>query len=309
MSAQLQPEIGRIIYDEPGEVYYRRVLGEANNGALTIIDEGSPAHYLHWVSHPEDDESSTALAFGKAFHTATLEPELFGSLYTVLPADAPRDLRHLRDAKTKGDSTKASIEWWDEWDARSAGRMLLSASDYAQVVAMATSLRRYVMTFKSGGRDIAVKCGELFDECAKEVTVRWVDDETGLPCKARADLYAPDLNFAGDLKSCLNASRAAFSRAINTHRYHVQHAHYCEGFRACGAPLSTFGFFPVEKIRPHVAASWHIDGPSESRGWEIRQRSIRKLAHCVKTGEFPGYTTTVEPIGIPAYGHYDSDKD
>lgn len=309
MNAQLKPADTGIAYDEPADVYYRRVLGEASNSALTVIDEGSPAHYLHWVEHPEDDENSEALAFGKAFHTATLEPQLFGDLYGVLPADAPKDMRYLRDAKKPSDATLASIEWWDTWEAKNRGRAMLTAHAYALVRAMAASMRAYVMDFDIDGRTISVRCGELFDACAKEVTVRWTDDDTGLPCKLRADIYEPDLALAGDLKSCLDASRAAFSRAINTHRYHVQHTHYCEGFRAVGAPLKSFPFFPVEKKRPHVPASWHIDAPSEARGWEIRQRSMRKLAACVSAGVFPGYTTTVSPIGIPAYGHYDSDKD
>jgi hypothetical protein len=311
MNAMLQPEVPLVgvFFDEPADVYYRRALGEASNSALTVIDEQTPRHYWHWVHHPEDDESTTALTFGKAFHTATLEPEIFGDLYTVLPADAPRDLRHLRDAQKPSDSTKRAIEWWDSWTAHSASRAVLTRADYDLALAMAASLRAYEMAFKVGGHEVSITAGELFDACRKEVTFRWIDEDTGLPCKSRMDVYEADLQFGGDLKSCLDGSRAAFSRAINRHRYHVQHGHYCEGARVCGVPLRSFAFFPVEKCRPHVPASWHVDAPSEARGWDIRQRSMRKLARCMETNTWPGHTTTVEPIGIPAYGHYDADKD
>lgn len=305
MNAQLQPESPRVgvFPNEPAEVYYQRRLDEASNSGLTVLDERSPRHYLHWVTTPADDEESAALAFGKAFHTATLEPEVFGDTYGVLPADAPRDLRRFRDAKKPSDETLASIDWWDTWDAANAGRAMMTRAGYDLAVAMATSLRAYQMTFPGG---VTMTGAELFDACQKEVTLRWVDEETGIACKARADLWLAELSFAGDLKSAMDGSREAFSRAINRHRYHVQHCHYSEGFRVCGVPLKSFAFFPVEKDAPHVPASWHIDAPSEERGWAIRQRSMRKLAACLASGEWPGHTSTVEKIGIPAYGHYDA---
>jgi len=301
---------GRVILDEPGDTYYKRVLGEANNTALTIIDQKTPLHYYDWVTHPdEDEEESAALAFGKAFHCATLEPELFRDTYSVLPANAPRDMRRFRDAKKPSDETLASIDWWDSWEARNAGRVMMTNASYDLAVAMAESLRGYVMEFDSGnGRAVEMTGADLFDSCEKEVTVRWVDEETGLPCKLRADLWNRELRFAGDLKSARDATQEAFSRAINAHRYHVQHAHYCEGFRAAGEALRSFAFFPVEKIRPFAPASWHIDPISEERGWAIRQRSIRKLKACMDSGRWPGPTRTIESIGIPAYGHYDIEE-
>lgn len=304
MNAVLKPEVPRlgIFTDEPAETYYQRVLGEASNSALTIIDERSPAHYLHWVNNPDDDEETAALTFGKAFHMATLEPERFGDTYGVLPVDAPRDLRHLRGAKKPSDSTLESIEWWDNWTEANAGRVMLSANDYAKAAAMGASLRAYEMDFNG----TVITGADLFDACQKEVTVRWVDEETGLLCKLRADIWSEELAFAGDLKSCLDGSFEAFSKAIYRHRYHVQHGHYCEGFRAAGFSLRSFGFFPVEKDAPHVPASWHIDPPAEERGWAIRQRSMRKLKACMESGRWPGHTTTVQSISLPAFAFYDA---
>lgn len=305
------PRVG-IFYDEPPEVYYTRKLEEASNSGLTVLDVDSPKHYHFWVTDPKaaDAEESDALRFGRAFHCATLEPEQFGDRYLLLPDDAPRQPTEKQiNARNPSMETLRAIDWWRAWDQVRGARELLVRKEYDLALAMANSLRAYEMEFPDFPGCPTMKIGELIDACAKEVTLRWVDEDTGVLCKARADLFEPDLRFGGDAKSCLSASKEAFGRAMVAHRYHVQAAHYCEGFRACGFPLKSFGFFPVEKRRPHVAASWHADAPTEERGWAIRQRSLRKLDRCLKSGRWPGYTTTMTSISIPAYGHYDAEDE
>lgn len=299
---------GRIILDEPGSVYYRRVPFEASNSALKVIDEDCPLVYRHWLDHPEDDETSEAMIFGNVFHTLALEPEAFGARYALKPETAPKrpDKRQV-NAKKPSPETLAAIDFWRAWDAMNAGKQEITAKDYDLAQAMVAAMRAHAMEFKSHGLTITV--GELLDLCHKEVTVRWVDEDTGLDCKLRADLWSEELAFAGDLKTCQHAGPSQFSLTINRRRYHVGHAHYCSGFQAAGAPLKSFALIATEKRRPHATATWHVDAASESRGWDVRQRSMRKLARCRDTGLFPSYTTTVEPIGIPAFGHYDSTKD
>lgn len=314
MAAQLQSvlgdaiglEIGAIKAGVPAEVYHERRLDVASNGGLSVIDEGTPKHFHWWVHHPEADKDSPPLVFGRALHCATLEPDVFRDTYIVLPEDAPRDLRYLRNAAKPSDATKAAIDWWDTWEERAHGKTMLAADAFAQAEAMAASLRALELKFPEIGVEITV--GELLAECQTEVTLCWVDERTGVTCKARADLWAPDLGLAMDLKSCESACREPFSRAVHRHRYHVQHAHYCEGFRACGQPVRSFVFLPVEKNEPHVSAAWHIDAPSEELGYEIRNRSLDKLAACLKSGRWPGPTTGIGSLTLPAYAFYNAQE-
>lgn len=314
MSAQLKPAtdwpVG-IFTDVPAEQYHRREIGVANNTALGIIDERSPAHLLHWYTSDDegDKEESASLAFGKAFHCAVLEPDVFDDLYMVLPADMPRDLRHLRNAKKPSDDTLRSIEAWDAWEEHARGRIILPAATLDLAKAMAASMRGMVMEFKGDAAPVEITVAELLEECETEVTLYWIDEETGIRCKARADLYARALRWAGDLKSVLDAAREAFAKAIFRHRYHVQHSHYCEGFRTLGEPLASFVFLPVEKEKPHVPASWHLGPVSEERGNEVRRRSMNKLLRCLETGRWPGHTTTVEEIHLPAFAFYHGDTE
>jgi len=297
--------VGQIVPGVPAEVYHQRHLDVASNSGLAIIDEQTPRHYHHWVTCPEDDEAeSAALVFGKALHCATLEPEVFRDTYLVLPTDMPRDLRHLRNAAKPSDTTLAAIARWDEWEERARGRHMLSAEAFARAEAMAASLRALELEFPDTGVNITV--AELIDECQTEVTLCWDDERTGVRCKARADLWSPDLQLAMDLKSCESACREPFARAVYRHRYHVQHAHYCEGFRACGHPVKSFLFLPAEKARPHVSAAWHIDAPAEELGYEIRERSLDKLAACLKSNRWPGPTTAVGSLSLPAFAFYNA---
>lgn len=309
MNAQLRPVEPRIgiFTDEPAETYYVRRLDEASNSGLSVLDndeDGCPARYFHYITTTEvDEEEGAHMTFGKAFHMAFLEPDRFGSVYTVMPENAPRDLRRYRNAKDPSLETLKSIDWWDEFEDRNKNRIFLTRPSYDLALAMSASLRRLPMEFDGG--KVKIVMGELLEMCQTEVTVRWIDEDTGIPCKLRADLYCEELAFGGDLKSAKSASRAGFSRAINSRRYHVGHAHYCEGFRAIGKPLKSFALLPVEKLAPHIAASWHVDSVSEERGWALRQRAMRRLQACLQSGQWPGYTTTITPIGIPAYGHYE----
>lgn len=310
MSAVLKPQEPRIgiFTDEPASDYYVKRLDVASNSGLTVLDndeDGCPARYFHYITSEEDhdEEEKETLRFGKAFHMAFLEPERFGDVYRVPPKGAPKDLRRFRNAKAPSVETLKSIEWWDAFEEANKDRITLSNKDYEAAQEMGASLRRLPIEFNGGS--LRITGGELLSMCQTEVSVYWVDEDTGIQCKLRADLFSEELAFAGDLKSAKSASRAGFSRAINSRRYHVGHAHYCEGFRAVGCPLKSFGLFPVEKVKPYIAASWHVDGPSEERGWALRQRAMKRLKQCLDTGRWPGYTTTVTPIGIPAYGHYE----
>lgn len=298
-----------ILYDVPADDYYRRDRRVGNFSGLKLIAEQSLAHYAHYCDG--HDAETEGKRFGKAWHVALLEPERFGDCYRVLPADRPKDLRYLRNAGKPSQATLDAIAWWDEWDAAESTAITVEASEFELARAMATSLRALVLEFP-GAPPLTV--GELFDMSQKEVTIRWeeeveVDGQTVVvPMKGRADVYNPEFAFAFDPKSCLSASPSRFSAAVTSYYYHLQHVVYTRGFAACGAPLRAFGFLPTEKTAPYIAASYYVDAVSEERGQAVFASSLRKLARAILTDQWPGYTTTLTPIGIKAWGHYDADE-
>lgn len=303
MNAVLKPAtdfVPGVYLDEPAELYHRRDLGIANCGGIKILEERSPAHFAHWVSDQDEQaEERQVFTFGRAFHCATLEPDVFDRTYCVLPANAPqRPTEAMLKAYAKGTSSAESIarvDWWERWNADNEGREILSAKDYDRARFMAQSIRRHPTgaAMLNGGR--------------REVTLRWIDEETGMPCKARVDLDNDDeaLNFMLDLKSCDDASPDAFARSVARYYYHVQDAHYTDGARTLGLNRRAFIFLACESSAPYVCHPYTVPAIAFERGHEIRKRALQKQAECLKTGRWPGYGDSITELTLPPWAFYD----
>jgi hypothetical protein len=296
------------ILDEPPEVYFRRDPGVASNSGIKILDSRSPAHYIHWCRDPDADKETAALQFGHAYHAAVLEPHAFASRYTVLPSDAPaRPTLAMINAKKPSPESLARQDWWARWHADNAGKIALPAADMDQVRGMADAMRNFVCGFPtSSGKKVRVLIGEMLDLCQTEVTLRWVDPRTGVPCKARVDLDCREFNFGGDLKSCLDASPDGFARAVHSYRYHQQHVHYSDGAQATGEPWDNFWFFASEKEPPYVPGVYCIPAMAEERGRFFRDRGLDTLKRCLETNLWPGYSDNAEELILPAFAYYDA---
>jgi hypothetical protein len=161
-----------------------------NNSGMTALAI-SPAHYQAWRQSGID---SPALRFGRAVHTAWLEPEKFNSEFVIAN---PR--------------TKAAKE-----DSRTA----ISETDYAAITGMMEALDRH---------SIAAKIRE--EAAAVEVSRRWIDQDSGANCKGRADIISPD-GMIFDLKTTTDIKGFRFS--IKKYAYDRQAAFYVDGWSAPG---------------------------------------------------------------------------
>lgn len=275
MNAVLQaPPLGRILRDVPAAEYHKRELGVASQSVLKLIREKSPAHYRAWVD-AEDDADTPALAFGRAYHAAVLEPDKFASEYIVLP-----DFGDMRSSKNR--AMREAFK--DEHPTAT----FIDAEDGDKIVAMREALLRH-----------PVVRGILKDGFP-EVTMRWIDPQTGVECKARGDWYRPGKFFA-DLKTTLDASPEAFRRSVVSYGYHVQHAHYCDGANACGEPVENYLIVAQEKDPPYVAAVYHIDSFAEARGFELRERGLQTMRECIDSDTWPGYGAGITELTLPQW--------
>lgn len=292
MSAVLKPAAtGTIANDVPAEVYHKRDKTVASASGLKLMLR-SPAHFAHWCDDPEADKQSPALTFGRAFHCATLEPDVFDRTYTVVPADAPRYPTEAQwNAKKSNPDSQAAKDWWRAWEADNAGRVRLSLADYDRARYMADSVRAH-----------PVAAGLLVGG-EREVTFNWQDQETGLACKARADLYLSG-EYLMDLKTCRDASAEGFARAVASYTYDLQAAHYVDGIRTCGDQIRWFVFLACESEAPYVCQPYLLDSHAEQRGVNLRRRAIARQAECVRTGKWPGYSDQLGELTLPAYAFF-----
>lgn len=271
---QVQYNVG--LLDIPASEYHVKRLGEISNSGIKRLLR-SPAHYRAWIEDAEENVDTPALVFGRAFHCALLEPNVYADTYVVEP--------DFGDCRFK--ENKAAR---DAWRSANAGKELISASDQARITAMITSVYAHPIASR------AVISGR------PEVTLRWTDEESGLPCKARADYFVDGkMRYVLDVKTCEDASPEVFAKAVHKYGYHVQHAHYSEGFRAIGLPLHNYLILAVEHKAPYAVAVYHIDAAAELRGFELRQRAIDAAQRCTESGVWPAYATSITQLALPAW--------
>lgn len=240
----------------------------------------SPAHYFAKYldkDNPKKDEPTAAMIAGTLAHCAILEPDEFGLRYVVLPTGL--------DRRTKeGKAAFAELE--------ASGKEVILEDQYKTAQRQAASVCRLP--------DIAM----ALEKGRAEVSAYWTDEKTGLLCKCRPDLVysceAGDILL--DVKTTKDASPREFSRSIANYRYDVQAAFYSDGYAlASGRRVLAFIFVAVESEYPHLAAAYQIDEASIMAGREKYRRDLETLKNCHERNEWPGYSTAIEPISLPAW--------
>lgn len=193
-----------------------RNMPDVEYHAADAVNRGSVVQYAadpaEWAAGKEASDAD-ALRFGRAVHTAVLEPELYDPSVVAI----------------KSTSTKTFKEALSEH----AGRLVLTEDEFDQVGHMARAVREHE------GAQALLSGGET------EVSYFWEDGETGLLCKARLDYrgrgYAVDLKTTGNPVS-------AFSKSVYSYDYDIQAAFYLDGANELEEqPLEVFYFVVVQK--------------------------------------------------------------
>lgn len=267
-----------ILYDVPHADYHKKVLGEVSSTALTHLAR-SPLHYRHWLD--AGDKPTPAMAFGSMAHTYLLEPHLFEAEYVIEEDFGDRRYKLAKDAYAK----------WEEEVAKDRKR--ISLEDNAKLVRMRKSVLRHVHASK------------LITGGLREVTLRWIDEATGIGCKARPDIWHPDRKICADIKTAEDASPEAFMRAVVNFRYHVQQANYMRGFAACGERVEHYVLIVIEREQPHDVAVYSLDNAAIAAGDGLVHAGIARMANCIARDSWPGVCPGIADLSLPAWaiGH------
>lgn len=232
----------------------------------------SPAHYL--VERTKQNEPTPAMRIGTAIHTLILEPHRAGEVVQMPEFNN----------RTKGGKADR-----DAWIAAHAGLQAFGEDDFERVHAAADAVRRH-----PGAQ-------ALLSDGVAERTVLWRDGTTGIECRARYDWHRADGGIV-DLKSCQDASPEGASKAIANFMYAVSAAHYWTGHEATlDASPKFWAFVFVETEPPFGVACYVLDAASLRVGMRHCARAYRLFAECQRTGHWPAYPDTIEPISLPAW--------
>jgi hypothetical protein len=250
----------------------------------------SPWHFANRV----EITPTRPMLRGTLAHCALLEPTAMDDRYVVVPADAPKKPTEAQwNAKKSNESSQAAKDWWTEFGEEVAGRTIVPAEDFAitqlQLAAIAAN----------------PLLAELFASGYGEASVFWIDEATGVYCKARPDWVCEvddvwvDL---ADLKSTADESPSGFGRASARMGYHRQAAHYIAGFEAAtGRRVRNFVFAAVTSARPVLAVPYLLAEEIAEQGADECRELIERYAFCLKEGRWPTYGDGFQLLDFPAY--------
>lgn len=255
---------------------YHANVSRIGKSGLDLVHR-SPYHY--WAKYLDPnrvwEEPTPELVIGSAFHSIVLEPHKFGDEYVIAPKF------NLRTNQGKED--------YAQFIAINEGKTVLTPEQYDTVRRMRDATMKHPLM------------NDLLLGGIVEDTIHWTDQETGVECKSR-----PDHRGAGsvllDLKSTQDASLEGFSRSCAKYRYHVQSAWYLDGCQAAGLrQYDTFVFVAVEKSPPYAVAIYYASDSFVSIGREAYREDLHIYAECIRTGQWPGYPTTIQPLDLPTW--------
>lgn len=269
----LNYEIGKIIEDVPFELYQKSP--GMNSSALKDILQ-SPAHFYERKYNQSERKETPALKFGKLFHYAVLECELFRKRAIVEPNV---------DKRTK--EGKWIMQNFQENLAPDA--LVLSQDDLTRLTGMIQRMENHKIA------------RGLLDKGIRETTIFWNDSETGDLCKARPDFITED-GLLIDLKTTKDARYKYFSRDAGEYMYHVQAAHYLEAGRVTKKfKYEDFIFLAFEHEAPYEIAAYPLGQQSLESGVTVRRKAMRIYSECKKKNEWPGYNQEAQCLEIPIW--------
>jgi hypothetical protein len=264
------------LYPDLDEAAYRAQIDWLSvSGAKKLLPPSCPAKFKATLGV---EEHRPQFDVGKAFHTKMLGD---GPEVVVVDADSWRsaDARLARDA------------------AYAAGKVPLLAAEAAAVDAMAAAVHAH---------DVAPL---LFTGGAAEVSAFWIDEATGVKCKARFD-YLPDKQpdrrlIVPDLKSAVSADPGEFARAAARFGYVMQQCHYSSALRHLGVDDDpAFLFVVVEKEYPHLVNVGQFAAHDDIKATATAlDKALRLYRDCAATDTWPGWPGVTD-LTLPAWHLY-----
>jgi hypothetical protein len=184
------------------------------------------AHMHHEMQRARGEAGSPAMRLGTLAHMAVLEPSKWADVVQY-------------------EGTRRGKEW-DAFEARHAGREIVTATEYATVSAM----RRAFMADRTASA-LLEACGN------RETAIRW-DGGGGIgPCKARIDAYGQLCLIDYKTTRKIGQDGHAFMRGAESLGYLHQMAWY---WRALGRTKSVF-VIAQENVGPYCVGVYSISQP------------------------------------------------
>lgn len=236
------------------------------SGAKTLLR--NPARFDYERQHPK--ASSAAMDLGSVAHHLVLHRG--GRLLVVDAYDWKKPANQkLRDAE------------------RAKGTVVVHRGELRQAAAMARAVRKHPLA------------AAILSDGQPEVSVYWVDEDTGVTCRARVDWLRD--NAIVDLKTTQDASPEGFGKACANYGYRESAAHYTDGVEAVTGNRLPFILIAVEKDAPHFVAVYQFGHEDLTYGADRMREALKTYAACESSGDWPGYSPDIELLSLPGWAY------
>lgn len=257
--------------------------------SMLVDFKRSPRHF--WYKHLNKNyvkpESTPAMQFGTALHTALLEPQEFYNRIAVKPEEKiiigkplrlkdvgrlafDADKKRIEEARIAKESAEIAFE------LESQGKIILTADEKKKLDAMCEAVYS----------DVYAK--ELLVGARYERSIFWIDPDTQLLCKGRPDIWHDQ--FIVDYKSCDDASEKAFHWAAKSNGYYLQFAMMNEAIKnVLGYDMRDFIFLAQEKPEPYLPAVIQLSDESLTNGVKEFKELLSKIKESMDRNQFEGY--------------------
>jgi hypothetical protein len=247
--------------------------------------------------YPEK-EPSDSLILGRAAHALILGDEVFDEHFVYVPKDAPRrptavQVKAFERDGVWSDAAAKGAEWWAEFDANAAGRLLLKEEQVEKIMRMGENLRENTFA-------VEVLTSDLI-----EISMVWQDPITGIWIKSRPDCIPSNGVDFGDLKTFAPKSRdliISAQRSVTDFGYPLQMALAVMGAEVVfGTTAERCALVFVQTSAPFEVVPIEIDPVSIYWARVLIRQGLDRMKHGLDTGEWPGVAP--DPI---AYQYPDS---
>ena len=276
VNTESENNMSKLIPDMPNDEYHATDDISSSNIKTALKSMGK---YKAQIDGDSVFKTTPAMDLGTLVHALVLEPHTFADQFAV---------SEKFDGRAKiGKAGKAAFLLANE------GKVIVDVDQMEAAQAMAKAVMEHPEV-----KPIMDVAGIKFEHSGF-----CIDPATGLHVKYRPDIRTD--HFIADLKSCKDASKEEFKRAILNLGYHVSAAHYLK----CDHTLfntthGQFIFICVENTFPYEVAVYTLKSAAIDEGYDQCAKALNMIKDAQETGNYPQLNDGLAcEIDIPAYGY------
>lgn len=237
-----------------------------------------------WMqSHPQ--ERKLHFDFGNAFEVALLDKANFDKTVAIMHTQAWIDKANEGREKPYASPKQSKI-----YQSKEAEFIEQNAGKYLIPDVGPQSFEHMEYMLESCHKDAVIQ--KLISNTEYQVSLFWMDHESGINLKTRPDICKRKKNVIVNLKTTTDGSPQEFSRELANYDYPLQAAIEIRGCIECGLMPQVDNYFwiVVEKVPPFNATLYEFDKSDQLSSLDELDFLLKKIERARDENLYPGYS-------------------